>query len=396
MNPKQGYFRRRGWKDLTFLAVVLALALWVRRLPQSRTDLEKWKARPQLNRRSGSFSQQIVGTSGPIPCFFAIPKAADDQPGALGTVGDCLELAPDGRKLDLFEVNLWTGDLVPIATDDYVPGTISLAFTRVVSPVDDWARRYQVFLRHVYDPYLTGDRFPYTYLDWTLPDNMHIHYWRVSPGTGYADAVYESGFYFSIFGWSRIKWNGFGWDLALQGGTTYLSPEAYNATRPQQGSLVGIFDDKGNEIRLSRKSNGDLSEIKSPSGQWIKLIYDDRGRIIQIKDSAESWAKYEYDSENRLASVSYRSGRRVIYEYNSTNRVTETQDTAGVSVLRVDYDSNSRVSHLTLADGSAYSFRYGPVQDGMNAWAEILSPQSKVTKIALHRNSYTIEKMKVE
>lgn len=388
---KQNYLRRRGWKDLIFLAVVLVLALSVRRWTFPN-DVEKWKARPLLGPHHGPLSQRVVGQNGPVPCFFFVPTTEDDQPADSGTVGDCLMLVPDGRKLNLFEVDLWTGDFVPIATDDYVLDTIPLAFTRVVYVLDDWAKRNLIFLRHVYDPYLFGDRFPYTYCEWLLPDNMHVYYRRISSGTDYSDAVYESTKNFPIFGGSRINWNGWGWDLALQDGATYLSPEAYSGKRPQQGSLVGVFDEKGNEVRLSRKANGDLTEIKSPRGRWISLIYDDEGRITRIKDSAGNLVEYEYDPQNRLIVVSYSGGRRVTYTYNSANRVVEVQDPPGVSVLKADYDSYGRVIRQTLPGGSTYSFRYGPIQDGMNAWAEILNPQSELTKITLLRKSYSIEK----
>lgn len=393
MTPQviKGYLRRRGWKDLIFLAIVVAMVWWMHRLGAMKTDLEKWQARPHLNTHGGVFSQLVVGDHGAIPCFFLVPKTAVNQPATSGTFGDCLELVPDGRKLDLFEVNLWTGDLLPIVTDDYVPGTMPLAFTRVVYPIDDWARRFQVFLRHVYDPYMTGSRRPYTYIDWTLPDDMHIYYRRVSHGTGYADAVYESGGFFSAFGWSRISWNGFGWDIALQNGTTYLSPEAYDAKRPQQGSLVGIFDEKGNEIQLSRKYNGDLTEIKAPGWRSIKLAYDDRGKVTGINDSANNFVQYEYDPEDRLVSVSYLGGRRVSYVYNGAGRIVEAQDPSGISDLKVDYDSQNRVARVTLPDGSSYSFRYGPVQEGMNSWAEIQGPQSHTVRIALSGTSYSIQ-----
>jgi YD repeat-containing protein len=380
---------------LIFLAIVVAIILWMRRLPGMRTetDVEKWKARPRLNTHAGVFSKLVVGDHGAIPCFFLVPKTAANQPAASGTIGDCLELVPNGRKLDLFEVDLWTGDLLPIVTDDYVFGAMPLAFTRVVYPIDDWARRFHVFLRHVYDPYMTGSRFPYTYVDWLLPDDMHIYYRRVSHGTGYADAIFESKGFFSVFGWSRISWNGFGWDVALQNGTTYLSPEAYYAKRPQQGSLVGIFDRTGNEVRLSRKHNGDLAEIDAPGGQFIKLAYDGRERVTHINDSAKNFVQYDYDSEDRLVSASYLDGRRVTYVYNGANRVVEARDSAGISDLKIEYDSQDRVARMTLADGRTYSFRYGPAERGMNSWAELEGPKSQTVRIALSGTSYSIQQV---
>jgi YD repeat-containing protein len=164
----------------------------------------------------------------------------------------------------------------------------------------------------VYEPFLFGDRFPYTFLNWTLPDREPVHYERISPGTAFVDAVYEAKSTDQMFAGSRINWNGWGWDLSLENGTTFLSPEAYNATRPQQGSLVGIFDKEGHEVRLSRKSNGDLTEVESPSGRWIKLAYD-KGRMIEARDSTKSVAKYTYDAEGRLVSVVYSAGSAIKY-----------------------------------------------------------------------------------
>lgn len=59
------------------------------------------------------------GESGLAPCFFIVASTATDQPVVSGTVGDCLLLVPDGRRLDLFEVPLG-GSFVPVKTDLYV------------------------------------------------------------------------------------------------------------------------------------------------------------------------------------------------------------------------------------------------------------------------------------
>jgi len=218
-------------------------------------------------------------------------------------VGDCLRLVPDGRKLDLFEIDLW-GGFAHIRTDLDLADVMPLAFTRSVVPLDAWAKRHKIYILHVYDPFMFGDRFPYTFEDWTLPDRKSIHFERISPGTSFADAVYEAkSARNEIFAGSQIKWNGWVWDLSLENGTTFLSPEAYNATRPQQGSLVGIFDKERHEVRLSRKSSGDLTKIESPSGRWIKFTYDE-GRMIEARDSLRNVVEYKYDAEGRLVRAS--------------------------------------------------------------------------------------------
>lgn len=213
---KNGFFRYLRWRDLLVVALGVTLGLsintyYAHRLKAltSLTDYQKWRARPKLRERAASMSQPKPGQNGLPPCLFIVPSSAVDPPVTSGSVGDCLLLVPDGRKLDLFEVAPG-GGLVHVKTDLYVPDTIPLAFTRTVIPLDDWAGRNRISLPHVYDPYLTGNRFPYTYLDWRLPDGQSIHYERVSPGTGFADAVYEHARLDSVFAGSRVNWNGWG------------------------------------------------------------------------------------------------------------------------------------------------------------------------------------------
>jgi YD repeat-containing protein len=270
-----------------------------------------------------------------------------------GSVGDCLLLTPDGKQLNVFEIAL-LGDFTHVKTDLYVPDVIPIALTRSVVPLDDSARRFDVLLPHVYDPFLSGDRLPYTYLDWRLPDAEFIHYVRVSPGTGFADAVYEAASPHTVFEGSKIKWNGWGWDLSLADGTTYLSPEAYNATRPQQGSLVAIFDKQGREVRLSRKSNGALSEIDAPGGGWIKLDYHGN-RVTRARNSAGQVAQYEYDNQDRLATVRYATGSSIKYFYDSSNRIVGLEDSSSGSKLEIKYNLSGMVGQITF-DADVYEF----------------------------------------
>jgi YD repeat-containing protein len=236
-------------------------------------------------------------------------------------------LLPNEHRLDVFEIPL-EGGFFPIKTDLYVPDAIPLAFTRTYFPLTAWSERFQVFLPHVYGPFLTGSRFPYTYRDWRLPDGQSIHYKRISSGTGFADAIFGADSSSRIFTNSRANWNGWGWDGTLPDGTTYLSPEAYNATRPQLGSLVGSFNAKGNEVRLSRRERGDLTEIKSPGGHWIRLEYD-HSRIIRARGTSGDAVEYEYDPIGRLSAVKYPGSNTTKYSYDMQNRVLRFQNPFG-------------------------------------------------------------------
>jgi hypothetical protein len=204
-----------------------------RYLYREPNDRQKWLVRPKLQTEENHSLQTDEHQS--EPCFSLLPSGTSDGPAESGEITDCVTLVPNGKKLDLLELNLASQLLFHVKTDLFVPDLIPLAFTRTYYPVDRWSQKFQIYLPHVYDPYLTGSRFPYTYSDWLLPDRRRIHFARISSGTGFADYVAESMFPDNVFFGSRIAWNGLGWDLALRDGTTYLSPEAYNARRPQTG-----------------------------------------------------------------------------------------------------------------------------------------------------------------
>jgi YD repeat-containing protein len=193
-----------------------------------------------------------------------------------------------------------------------------------------------------------------------------------------------------------MNWNGWGWDVALEDGTTYLSPEAYSATRPQQGSLVGIFDKGGNEVQLSREANGDLSEIKSPSGGWIRLNYD-RGRIFEAKDSLGDVVEYDYDSNDRLGAVRYSTGRTTRYMYDSSNRVVEVEDSLAGVLVQNEYDSHGLVVQQMVGGRRTYSFRYAFEKPTRSADVDISDSLGKVTRVEMRATDkgiyYTVEKL---
>jgi YD repeat-containing protein len=378
----RGYWGRRGWKDLLFLTA-LAVMWWIAKryllTGPNLTDREKWEARARLASLDKA-PQWKPGASGLPPCFFVVPQSATQQPVATGSISDCLLLVPDGRSLNLYEVPLGARAVIPITTDLYVPDVIPLAFTRTCLPLDEWAKRHQVYLPHVYDPYLTGSRRPYNYSDWLLPDRQTIHYERISAGTGYADAIYEDDRLIPFFLGSRIKWNGWGWDLSLEDGSTYLSPEAYAAKRPQQGSLVGIFDKNGNEVRLVRASNGDLKKIVSPSGRTINLQYE-KGRVSSASDDSGNLVEYSYDQTNQVEAVRYSSGRKIQYTYDSYGHIATVNDTQTGFTLGGLYDSDGHLIEINLGNGDAYTFAYHfQVADG-SFDVDITGPKDKVIRV---------------
>jgi YD repeat-containing protein len=221
---------------------------------------------------------------------------------------------------------------------------------------------------------------------------------RISPGTGFADAVFESNSASPTFEGSRTGWNGWGWDLTLEDGTTYISPEAYSARRPQQGSLVGIFDKDGNEVRLSRESNGDLTEIKSPNGRWIRLSYGE-GRVSRAVDDSGNAVDYAYDSQDRLVTVEYSSGPSMRYSYNSDNQLTKVEDSSGKAVLQAKYGSHGDVTKLIVDEYHSYAFHFAADHHTRTGHAEVIDPKGKVIRVILQLSpeeniiSYAVENL---
>jgi YD repeat-containing protein len=378
----KNYFKRRGWKDLIFLLVVLAGSAWVeyRFYGIGQSDVAKWKRRADLDASHRVSVPPGPGQVGLFPCFFIVPNMSADQPVESDTIGDCLLLTPDGKKLDLFEI-FALGGFLHIKTDLYVPGAVPIALTRTTAPPSDGSRRNKIYLPHVYDPFLSGSRFPYTYLDWSLPDGQSIHFGRISKGSGFEDAVYEAASNDPTFAGSRISWNGFGWDLVLANGTTYLSPEAYNATRSQQGSLVGVFDSKGNEVRLSRAANGDLKEIKSGRGSWIRLRYDENERVTRADASSGEFVEYSYDGENELTRVQYSTGETIEYAYDSRHRIVGVDDAAKSVSLMPVYDGNGTIIGLRTDPTHRYTFDHRADKQARMIEVEIADPQGRHMKI---------------
>ena len=385
---KKSIFRFLRWREFVFIAAGIALGTWVDHyyISLRPNEYQKWQARPQLSSPERARGYSRAGQSGLPPCLFIVPKGVLDKDFVSRSVGDCLQLLPDGTNLDLFEIPLW-GPFVHIKTDLYVPDVMPLAFTRCSVPLDDWAKRNRIYVPHVYDLFMFGDRRPYTYLFWMLPDRQEIHFKRVSPGTGYEDAVFESTSEDSIFSRARVAWNGWGWDLNLQSGLTVLSPEAYWAKRPQQGSVVGIFDQEGREVRLERDSDGDLTKIISPGGKSIDLRYR-RGHLAEAKDSVGSSSRYTYDDEGRLVKADYSSGSAVRYLYDSANRVVELDGSPAGTVLKIRYGS-AGVIEQAVVDGDTYDLRRSAGD------VEIAGPKGVVTRVhASERDGklmYTVE-----
>lgn len=398
--PKKDSIRSQRWRLLVFVCLVLALVLvfglkqYHNPHPASKaSDFESWQARPKLDPVALQTPERRID-----PCLFIVPPGASNQPVASGSVGECLMLVPDGTELNLYEVFLWSGSLVPIKTDLYVMDFMPLAFTRI-HVVDSLARREHKYFRDVYDPHFYWDTQPYRFVQWFLPDGISIKYERSSSGPAdehpiWSQVHYDTNVPLPLFKGSRVNWTSSTWDLSLQHGTTYLLDS-------ERGSLVGIFDRDGNEIHLARKPNGDLAEITSPNGNWIR-ISQENGLINSAADSTGNSVNYTYDERHRLKRVTNFREETNEYEYNLFNHIDRIVDSKGSSVLEIGYaphDRENKVVQLSLPDGSKFQIDYFlDIETGVGH-VDITDPKKNTTRVTMNPRPgendsfYTVEKL---
>jgi predicted Zn-dependent protease len=270
-------------------------------------------------------------------------------------VAKCVQGVYLDSEVDEIEIDLRIGNVITRTTDLFIPGSKPLAATRCYRTWDNQDRSFGRNATLSWDLFPTGSRQPYTYIDVNTCDGNQLHFQRISKGTGYADAVYEHRATATAFLGSRFSWNGNGWDLKLRDGSTYIFPESYYAKKPVDGAMILFRDAKGQSVKLERSDRRTLERITSPDGRFITFAHDSADRIFEAEDDQKRKVRYLYDYGGRLAEVRGLLGERR-FEYESTFLKKVEENGRGLVVF--NYDRQSRIRDLKLADGRQYQFRY--------------------------------------
>jgi hypothetical protein len=160
-------------------------------------------------------------------------------------------------------VHLGTGLFVLNKTDLALPDVLPIGITRTYRQNDTVSRAFGIGGTHEFDVFFVGTTWPYTYIDLVLPDGGRVHYDRISPGTGYADAVYEHTSSPTRYSKSRIAIDGNEWRLELKDGSSLWFRDGSLAARPMQAAMTRMRDRHGNTIVLTRNPDADLTRITS-------------------------------------------------------------------------------------------------------------------------------------
>lgn len=276
-------------------------------------------------------------------------------------------------SVDIFEVDLRYGYFILRQTDLQLTDDLAFPFTRAYSS-GDWDQRPHAFglnTSHVFDACPEGTRNPYTYMVLKLEDADFLYLPRISPGTGFANAVFQHTETSTSFYKTTINWNGNGWTLRLTDGTQMYFPEAYNAKNTAQGAATEIRYASGSRLHLERNSRRDLETIRTEHGRTIRLTYDDYDRIIRAEDDKGNWVRYGYApyGDSMLIYAIDSSGRERHYSYDGV-LMTGITDEHGTMLVRNTYSPSA--SHALVRqeypNGDVYQFRYNGSPD--NSYAE--------------------------
>jgi YD repeat-containing protein len=324
--------------------------------------------------------------NGDFPCVYA---AAD--PGSAPQIGSCTTPVPMSKAsrtpVDRFETDLRRGKFILRQTDLTVhEAGFDIPLTRTYTS-EDWvppnkSHAFGMNANHPYDIAPLGTRNPYTEQYIVLEDGDFLYFPRVSKGTGYSDAVYRQSEVGNSFYKAIQRWDGTGWLMQLQDGSTIHFPESYSASNLAQGAPTEMTDSSGNKIGLIRDAHRNLKEIQGPDGASIRLAYDDSDRIVRAEDGHGEWAKYTYNSSGYLTDVVHSDGSARYYFYQD-GLLTFIRDQKNRLLVRNSYDNN-KLTQQQYGDGETIQYRYGASANQRYAdWVSVTLPNGQSKDIAL-------------
>jgi YD repeat-containing protein len=288
-------------------------------------------------------------------------------------------------------VDLYTGLYVRTKTDLVVQDTLPIEVQRTYRNADKLSRAFGIGTSQLYDMFLNGDLVSFKYVELILADGEALHYGRVSPGSGYANGVFEHTSTPSKFYRSRISWNGNGWTVAMQDGSAYklsaCSPKVANST---QCGVIEIRNPQGEAVTIKRQANGDIQKVVSPHGGWIAFAYDDKHRVINAESSEGKNVDYSYDGKGRLVRASFSGGPTLRYEYDDDNRLTSIFEPDRIVRNFYDHDLCIRQESLIQSKNSVFEFKYIFDKENRHTETVVIEPDGTIRNVAFNKGGYTI------
>ncbi len=309
-----------------------------------------------------------------------------------GPASSWLRTSIDPPPTDGDPIDLYSGLYVRTTVDFSIDDTIPLAVQRTYRNNDHFSRTFGVGTNHPYDMFISGDGVRFTYASVITADGAPIRFERISPGTGYADAVFEHTATPTIFLGARMAWNGTGWTVQLKDGSSYkflgCSPKS---TRPGQCGLIEYRDRDGQTLHINRDAAGNIRRMVSPHREWIAFTYDEYDRVVRAEGSTGVSVTYEYDPNGRLVKVQSSEDRAPErYEYDDEDHMTAVFEHG--QVIHNSYRQDYCVYQLWQFENRYSEFRFSYVFDGegRHVATEVRTSDNAVRRVTFNPSGYLI------
>lgn len=343
-----------GW---TLILGVVALVVYARWFWQNGATISQAEIRKALAPAS---------LEGMYPCVYG--SFSDGK--LTSQLGTCTTPVSCARPEDLFETDLRYGSFILRQTDLPLNDVFHASLERAYSS-SDWGspshqHAFGFNANDSFDIAPTGSRWPYTYMTLMLEDNDFLYFKRISPGTGFANAVYLHTETSTRYYGATIAWNGNGWTLRRRDGTEMLFPEAYAAKNLAQGAVYEVKNAAGDKLMLKRDPQRNLQEVLTPHGHWIRFQDDAQGRITRATDDHGHMVRYQYNPAGMLSDVFFSNGMERHYQYQG-RLMTSVTDERGNVLVRNWYRGGNVVRQLFGGrDLYTYDYSWFPGSHYMN------------------------------
>jgi len=257
--------------------------------------------------------------------------------------------------------------------DLFVKDTIPIDFVRTQRNMDPQSRSFGIGGSTSYDMFIIGDVNKFSWVALVLADGGQERYVRVSPGTGFADGVFENKTTLDRFYGSRIAWNQRGgWEVSLRDGSELTIQGCRPTSKPGQCAVTEIRNPKGDQLTVTRDRDGNILRITSPHGHTVSLKSDPQGRITRAQDDAGHWVSYEYDEHGALKKATNWSGTTQRFRYDDrfnmlsvTERTPSTGTRPACSVTVTNrFDEKNRFAGQKVSTGEFASVKYTTTASG--------------------------------
>ncbi|WP_338754362.1 DNRLRE domain-containing protein [Bacillus sp. FJAT-52991] len=138
------------------------------------------------------------------------------------------------------------------------------------------------------------------------------------------------------------------------------------------GNAKEVTDPKGNKVSFDYDEQEQLKSAVDEKGQETSYEYDNNGNLTTIKNPRGYTTTLRYNSQNQFISRKEPLGQTTTYGYDAIGNMTTEKKPDGNTVIKTDYDANSRPTDIFINGYLKWHYDYDKngnttaVQNGEN------------------------------